>query len=232
MTIIEILRELKSYEIYNDQDWEDYLTSFSQDIVREFSTSRVELTHEIVRRIQFGEHGPPEDPDPSISPKIVTADIFGEDMMRNQMELGVLSGSFDLLHRGHIRGIRYAKHFIRRNGNAKLCTLTLSDENIRSIKGPQRPVLNVNERLRMLSAVHDVDYVILLEEPDCISTLQRLPVTHFFKSKCDLNNEIVHREIRATQSRGGSLELLSENESRIISTTEIIETIRALAVRR
>jgi D-beta-D-heptose 7-phosphate kinase/D-beta-D-heptose 1-phosphate adenosyltransferase len=232
MELIEILRELKIYGIYDEQQWVAYLNSFSDDVRRNPTVNDVCLQRELARRIRFGEHGPREKLDRSISPKIVTADYFSAKKVRSEIRLGVVSGSYDLLHLGHIKGMQYAKSELNRKNNAKLCALTLSDENIRLKKGPGRPVLNTNERLRMITAVRHIDYVILLEDPDCISMLQCLPVDCFFKAKDDMGNEILRQEVEAVRSGGGTLQLFPDRETRITSTTEIITKISEAAAKR
>jgi D-beta-D-heptose 7-phosphate kinase/D-beta-D-heptose 1-phosphate adenosyltransferase len=64
------------------------------------------------------------------------------------------NGCFDLIHAGHIRLFRCAK----RRGDVLIVALN-SDASIRRLKGPSRPVFPLRERLEILSAVADVDYV-------------------------------------------------------------------------
>jgi len=64
------------------------------------------------------------------------------------------NGCFDLIHGGHIRLFRYAK----RRGDILIVALN-SDASIRKLKGPSRPVFPLRERLEILSAMADIDYV-------------------------------------------------------------------------
>lgn len=64
------------------------------------------------------------------------------------------NGCFDLIHGGHIRLFRQAK----RHGDVLVVALN-SDASIRKLKGPARPVFPLRERLEILSAVADIDYV-------------------------------------------------------------------------
>jgi rfaE bifunctional protein nucleotidyltransferase chain/domain len=64
------------------------------------------------------------------------------------------NGCFDLIHGGHIRLFRHAK----RRGDVLIVGLN-SDASIRKLKGPARPVFPLRERLEILSAVADIDYV-------------------------------------------------------------------------
>jgi D-beta-D-heptose 7-phosphate kinase/D-beta-D-heptose 1-phosphate adenosyltransferase len=64
------------------------------------------------------------------------------------------NGCFDMIHGGHIGLFRRAKAL----GDVLVVALN-SDASIRRIKGPSRPVFPLRERLEIMSAVADIDYV-------------------------------------------------------------------------
>lgn len=64
------------------------------------------------------------------------------------------NGCFDLLHGGHIRLFREAK----RRGDILVVALN-TDASVRKLKGPWRPIFPLKERLEVLSAVADIDYL-------------------------------------------------------------------------
>jgi rfaE bifunctional protein nucleotidyltransferase chain/domain len=64
------------------------------------------------------------------------------------------NGCFDLLHAGHIKLFREAKAL----GDILIVALN-DDASLRRLKGPSRPVFPLAERLEVLSALADVDYV-------------------------------------------------------------------------
>jgi len=64
------------------------------------------------------------------------------------------NGCFDLLHGGHIRLFREAK----RRGDVLVVALN-TDASVRKLKGPSRPIFPLKERLEVLSAVADIDYL-------------------------------------------------------------------------
>jgi rfaE bifunctional protein nucleotidyltransferase chain/domain len=64
------------------------------------------------------------------------------------------NGCFDLLHEGHVRLFRAA----RRRGDVLIVALN-TDASVRKLKGPDRPVFPLRERLEVLAALADVDYV-------------------------------------------------------------------------
>ncbi|WP_156448232.1 D-glycero-beta-D-manno-heptose 1-phosphate adenylyltransferase, partial [Mycobacterium sp. NAZ190054] len=69
-------------------------------------------------------------------------------------------GCFDLLHTGHIRLLRTARQF----GDA-LIVLINSDDSVRALKGPDRPVMAAADRARVLSALACVDAVAVFDDP-------------------------------------------------------------------
>jgi rfaE bifunctional protein nucleotidyltransferase chain/domain len=64
-------------------------------------------------------------------------------------------GCFDILHLGHIKFLQAAK----RTGDI-LFVFVESDENVKKIKGDNRPINNQDERAEVLSSIRFVDYVI------------------------------------------------------------------------
>lgn len=69
----------------------------------------------------------------------------------------VVGGCFDILHIGHIQFLKEAK----KCGDV-LILLLESDENVRKLKGENRPIFTQMERAEVLSALSTVDFVILL----------------------------------------------------------------------
>jgi rfaE bifunctional protein nucleotidyltransferase chain/domain len=70
--------------------------------------------------------------------------------------LVLTSGTFDLFHVGHLNYLEQVKKY----GEA-LVVLLSGDERVRARKGPARPILNENDRARLLDALNVVDYVFI-----------------------------------------------------------------------
>jgi len=64
------------------------------------------------------------------------------------------NGCFDILHAGHIRLFHEAKA----RGDVLIVALN-DDASLRRLKGPSRPVFPLAERMEVLSALADIDYV-------------------------------------------------------------------------
>ncbi|MBL7206836.1 MAG: adenylyltransferase/cytidyltransferase family protein [Candidatus Aenigmarchaeota archaeon] len=69
------------------------------------------------------------------------------------------NGVFDILHVGHVRYLQEAKS----TGDVLIVGLN-SDESVKKIKGPKRPIVPEEERLEMLTALDCVDYVFTFSE--------------------------------------------------------------------
>ena len=84
------------------------------------------------------------------------------------------NGCFDLLHVGHVRYLREAKSL----GDVLLVALN-SDDSVRRLKGPGRPLMPAAERAELLGALNAVDAVVLFDEDRVDGLIARLkPAVH------------------------------------------------------
>jgi rfaE bifunctional protein nucleotidyltransferase chain/domain len=79
------------------------------------------------------------------------------------------NGCFDLLHPGHVRFLQQA----RAQGDLLVAGLN-SDESVRQLKGPGRPLLSQEDRAAMLAALRCVDWVVIFDEVLANDLLARL----------------------------------------------------------
>jgi len=94
-----------------------------------------------------------------------------EEIIRACKALGkkivLLSGTFDLLHIGHCRFFEEAKKAVGADlHNVVLVVGVDSDEKVKERKGPNRPVVPVQERAEMLCHIRHVDLVKVKEATD------------------------------------------------------------------
>lgn len=69
------------------------------------------------------------------------------------------NGCFDILHVGHIRYLSQARSL----GDILVVGIN-TDESVRSLKGPSRPINSLNDRSLLLSELVCVDYVVSFKE--------------------------------------------------------------------
>ena len=68
------------------------------------------------------------------------------------MKLVFVNGCFDVLHRGHIELLKYARSL-----GDRLIVAIDSDARVKSLKGPARPINSEEDRLLMLNSIRYVD---------------------------------------------------------------------------
>ena len=77
----------------------------------------------------------------------------------DQKRIVFTNGCFDLLHPGHIHLLHQAKAL-----GDKLVVGLNSDESVKRLKGPARPILREQDRAALVSALSSVDLVVVFEE--------------------------------------------------------------------
>lgn len=85
-------------------------------------------------------------------------------------------GCFDLLHAGHVSVLRAARAL----GDCLVVCLN-SDDSVRRIKGPGRPLQTADDRARVLSELSSVDAVAVFDEDTPSEVLERLRPDIFAK---------------------------------------------------
>ena len=75
-----------------------------------------------------------------------------------------LNGTFDVLHMGHIKLFRHARKLAGPAG--RVVVGTDSDERIRELKGPTRPINNIFDRVDFLNAIKYIDCVVTFSSAD------------------------------------------------------------------
>ena len=139
-----------------------------------------------------------------------------QDLRAKGKRIVFTNGCFDLLHVGHIRYLEKAKSL----GDILIVGLN-SDHSVRTIKGPQRPILPEQERAEVLSGLWCVDYITLFDEPTPLELIASLR-PHLLVKGGDWSKEaVVGRE--EVEASGGEVVLLPFVEG--ISSSTIIETI-------
>jgi D-beta-D-heptose 7-phosphate kinase/D-beta-D-heptose 1-phosphate adenosyltransferase len=126
------------------------------------------------------------------------------------------NGVFDLIHPGHIRYLREAKTL----GDILVVALN-TDESVTRLKGPNRPILPLSERAKILAALEAVDYVTAFDEDTPAEILRFLRPDILVKGGDYTPNQVVGKDF--VESYGGVCRTLNFVEG--YSTSSIIEHI-------
>jgi D-beta-D-heptose 7-phosphate kinase/D-beta-D-heptose 1-phosphate adenosyltransferase len=137
---------------------------------------------------------------------------------RNAKRVVFTNGCFDLLHPGHIKLLEAARTL----GDVLVVGIN-SDESVRTLKGPGRPVIPENERAEILANLECVDAVVVFDELTPQKTVAALLPDILVKGGDWPCNQIVGRE--EVEAAGGKVVLIDVVQG--YSTTEILNKIRA-----
>jgi len=127
------------------------------------------------------------------------------------------NGCFDLVHRGHIHLLRQAKAL----GDILIVGLN-SDISVKTIKGPDRPIMPEADRIELIAALEMVDYVVVYSEPDPYHIIAAIKPNVLVKGGDWSADEIVGADV--VEQNGGRVAVVPYLPE--FSTTQIIERIR------
>jgi rfaE bifunctional protein nucleotidyltransferase chain/domain len=128
------------------------------------------------------------------------------------------AGSWDLLHVGQCRYMEEA----RAQGDVLVVGVS-SNEAIRKVKGPNKPILDEKIRAEMLTYLRSVDFVTILPEPSCQPTLGLLKPDVFITVKEDwAANYKESKEYKTVVKYGGEVKVV-DRQSTALSTTKIVQ---------
>lgn len=126
------------------------------------------------------------------------------------------NGCFDVLHAGHVEYLAWA----REQGDALIVGLN-SDDSVRRIKGPARPIVPFAERARVLAALRSVDAVVGFGERTPEVLLDKLRPDVHVKSSQYREEELPERDV--VLAHGGIIKLAPHVDG--VSTTDLIARI-------
>lgn len=144
--------------------------------------------------------------------------------MPREKTFTLVGGAFDLVHVGHVHLLEYASGL-----EDLLVVCVLTDASIRSYKNPTRPILDQDQRARMIASIRFVDMVYLSDaSPSSIATLELLkPDSVVFGGDAD-NAKNVERwaERISAHSPATKIHLLPRFKDETVSTSHIIKRIQ------
>ena len=132
------------------------------------------------------------------------------------------NGCFDIIHRGHVEYLTKAKTL----GDVLVVGMN-TDASVRRIKGPNRPVVNQDDRAYVLAALGIVDFVCLFEEDTPYELIKAIVPNVLVKGSDWAIDSIVGRDI--VEASGGKVQTIDFTPNR--STTSIIQKIASIGSR-
>ena len=127
------------------------------------------------------------------------------------------NGCFDILHAGHVAYLSQARAL-----GDRLVVAVNSDESVRRLKGAERPVNGLLQRMAVLAGLESVDWVVAFEEDTPERLICQLLPDVLVKGGDYRPDEIAGG--RCVRERGGEVQVLSFVDG--CSTSAIIEAIR------
>lgn len=126
------------------------------------------------------------------------------------------NGCFDILHSGHVDYLAKAKAC-----GDKLIVAINSDKSVKSIKGPNRPIICEKDRAYLVNSLKSVDHVFLFDEDTPANVIEYIIPDILVKGADWDEDKIVGRD--TVVNSGGEIKRIDFVSP--LSTSKIIETI-------
>jgi D-beta-D-heptose 7-phosphate kinase/D-beta-D-heptose 1-phosphate adenosyltransferase len=143
--------------------------------------------------------------------------VLIQDVKKKGKRLVMTNGCFDLLHAGHIMLFSASKKL----GDVLIVAID-DDDSVRDLKGKGRPVISARERVRVISALDTVDYVVVFSSQELSKLIEIIRPDVLTKGSNYTSEEVFGREL--VEQLGGRVVLIPVTEK--ISSTRIINNIR------
>ena len=147
-------------------------------------------------------------------------EALGSEYAAAGKRLVLTNGCFDLLHTGHVRYLEEA----RRCGDALLVAVN-SDDSVRELKGPSRPVNSELDRAEVLAALRCIDHVTIFTGKRVTEVIRLLKPAVYAKGGDYTPETLDPGEKAALDEVGAEIRILQLVPGR--STTAILEKSRA-----
>ena len=136
---------------------------------------------------------------------------------KSESEIVLTNGVFDILHSGHIKLFEFAK-----SQGKKLVVAIDSDDRVKSLKGNERPINNLQERTNVLNAIKYVDEVISFGTKDELIEVYKLSRA----SVIVRGSEWTEKELRERDNIPEEIEIKIYPLYKNLSTSNIVEKIK------
>ncbi len=141
-----------------------------------------------------------------------------ESRRRNGQTVAFTNGCFDVLHAGHVQYLAEA----RRQADCLVVALN-SDESVKQLKGPTRPLNKVDARALVLAGLQDVDYVTIFADKTPAAVIEAVRPDVLVKGADYQKADVVGAAF--VEGYGGRVHLADLRDG--FSTTSLIERMKA-----
>jgi rfaE bifunctional protein nucleotidyltransferase chain/domain len=138
------------------------------------------------------------------------------ELRQNGAKIVLANGCFDLFHVGHIRYLAGAKKL----GDFLIVGIN-SDEQVKKLKGENRPYMPEKERAEIVSALRFVDFVTIFDEPTVEQLIRTIRPDFHAKGTDYTVDSVPEREI--VRECGGQTAIVGDPKDH--SSTELIEKV-------
>lgn len=138
------------------------------------------------------------------------------ELRRNGAKIALANGCFDLFHVGHIRYLAGAKDL------ADFLIVGInSDDQVKKLKGENRPFMPENERAEIISSLRFVDFVTIFNEPTVTELLRAVKPDFHAKGTDYTVDSVPEREI--VREYGGQTAIVGDPKDH--SSTDLIQLV-------
>jgi len=148
------------------------------------------------------------------SPNALKAIISG--LKKKAKKIAFTNGCFDILHYGHVKYLEDAK-----KSADYLIVAVNSDDSVKRLKGVKRPLCVLNDRMKVLSGLSSVDYIVSFNEDTPLEIIQYLKPDILIKGADYKIKDIVGNDI--VRSYGGTVKRVEYLKG--LSVTSLIKKI-------
>jgi D-glycero-beta-D-manno-heptose 1-phosphate adenylyltransferase len=128
------------------------------------------------------------------------------------------NGCFDILHRGHVEYLEAASQF----GDFLIVGVN-SDDSVRALKGPSRPINSDVDRARVIAALECVSAVTIFQDTRVVNLLQ-IVKPHVWVKGGDYNLQTLCKiEVEAAEKVGAEIKFVPMSQG--YSTTKTVEKL-------
>ncbi len=127
------------------------------------------------------------------------------------------NGCFDIIHAGHVTYLNEAKSL----GDVLIVGIN-SDESVKRLKGPGRPIIGEKDRAYILANIKPVDYVVIFDEDTPYNLIKEITPDFLVKGGDYDGKDVVGKDI--VEPSGGKVVLIDFVKGK--STSGIINKIK------